>query len=55
MIRVHPAGGLEVCQLELCASIRDPFAQDVQYPVLADLTRDTLDELLGSAGSVLFL
>ncbi len=54
VFRVHAAGRLEICQLELCAPIRDPFAQDFQHAILADLTRDALEQLLGGIGSVLF-
>ena len=43
MVRVHAAGRLEVGQLEFRAPVRDPFAQDVQHAVLADLTGDALE------------
>ena len=53
MFGIHAAGGLEVCQFEFCAPICHAFAQDVQDAILADLTRNAVEQFGGGVGSVL--
>jgi len=50
---IHAAGGLEVCQFEFCAPICHTFAQDIQDAILADLTRNAVEQFGGGFGSVL--